>query len=143
MERATYDYFDRIEALGGVIPAIEAGFFQQEIADAAYRYQREIDERRRIVVGVNEFEADEPLAVPLLEMDPQGYERQCARLAQVREERDNGAVGQALDRLRIAAQGTENTMPYILDAVRVYATLQEIMDVFRDVFGLYREPMII
>ena len=143
MEREAYDYFDRIEALGGVIPAIKAGFFQQEVADAAYHYQREIDERRRIIVGVNEFEADEPLEVPLLEIDPQGYERQCARLAQVREGRDSGAVGQALDRLRIAAQGTENTMPYILDAVRVYATLQEIMDVFRDVFGLYREPMII
>ena len=143
LERQAYDYFDRIEALGGVIPAIEAGFFQQEIADAAYRYQREIDERRRIIVGVNEFAADEPLQVPLLEIDPQGHERQCARLAQVRAERDNGAVGQALDRLRIAAQGTENTMPYILDAVRVYATLQEIMDIFREVFGLYREPMIV
>jgi methylmalonyl-CoA mutase N-terminal domain/subunit len=143
MERQAYDYFERVGVLGGVIPAIQVGFFQQEIADAAYRYQREIDERRRIVVGVNEFAADEPLRVPLLEMDPQGYERQCARLAQVRAERDNAAVGQALDRLRIAAQGTENTMPYILDAVRVYATLQEIMDVFRDVFGLYREPMIV
>ena len=143
IERQTYDYFERIDALGGVIPAIEAGFFQQEIADAAYRYQREIDERRRIVVGVNEFVADEPLTVPLLQMDPQGYERQCARLEQVRKERDNGAVGQALDRLRVAAQGTENTMPYILDAVRAYATLQEIMDVFRQVFGLYREPMIV
>jgi len=143
LERQAYDYFERIEALGGVIPAIEAGFFQQEIADAAYRYQREIDERRRIIVGVNEFAADEPLRVPLLKMDPQGYERQCARLAQARAERDNAAVGQALDRLRIAAQGTENTMPRILDAVRVYATLQEIMDVFREVFGLYREPMIV
>ncbi|RLC83102.1 MAG: methylmalonyl-CoA mutase [Chloroflexi bacterium] len=142
MERRAYEYFERIEALGGVIPAIEAGFFQQEIADAAYRYQREIDERRRIVVGVNEYAEEEPLRVPLLKMDPQGYERQCARLAQVRAERDNAAVGQALDRLRIAAQGTENTMPYILDAVRVYATLQEIMDIFREVFGLYREPMI-
>ena len=143
LERQAYEYFDKIEALGGVIPAIEAGFFQQEIADAAYRYQREIDERRRIVVGVNEFVAEEPLKIPLLEMDPQGYERQCARLAQVRAERDNGAVGQALDRLRIAAQSTENLMPYILDAVRVYATLQEVMDIFREVFGLYREPMIL
>jgi len=142
IERQAYDYFESIEALGGVIPAIEVGFLQQEVADAAYRYQREIDERRRVIVGVNEFVADEPLRVPLLDMDPQGYERQCARLARVRAERDSGAVGQALDRLRIAAQGMENTMPYILDAVRVYATLQEIMDVFREVFGLYREPMI-
>ncbi len=143
MEQEVYDYFEQIEALGGVIPAIETGFFQQEIADAAYQYQREIDERRRIVVGVNEFESDEPVEVPRLKMDPQGYERQVCRLEQVRAERDNGAVGQALDRLRIAAQGTENTMPYILDAVRAYATLQEMMDVFREVFGIYREPMII
>jgi methylmalonyl-CoA mutase N-terminal domain/subunit len=143
LEREVYDYFERIEALGGVIPAIQAGFFQQEIADAAYRYQREIDERRRTIVGVNEFVADEPLTVPLLEMDPQGYERQLARLEQVRTERDSGAVGQAMDRLRVAAQGTENTMPYILDAVRVYATLQEVMDVFREVFGLYQEPVIL
>ena len=142
MERQAYDYFERIEALGGVVPAIETGFFQQEIADAAYRYQQEIDERRRIIVGVNEYVADEPLRIPLLKMDPKGYERQVARLNRVRRERDNGAVGQALDRLRIAAQGTENTMPYILDAVRVYATLQEMMDVFREAFGLYREPMI-
>jgi len=143
IERQAYDYFERIEALGGVIPAIEAGFFQQEIADAAYRYQREIDEDRRSIVGVNKYAEDTPLRVPLLKMDPQGYERQCARLEQMKEERDNGAVGQALDRLRIAAQGTENTMPYILDAVRAYATLQEVMDVFREVFGLYQEPMIV
>ena len=143
MERDVYDYFEQIETLGGVIPAIETGFFQQEIADAAYQYQREIDEGRRVVVGVNEFESDEPIKVPLLKMDPRGYERHIARLEQVRAERDNGAVGQALDRLRIAAQGTENTMPYILDAVRAYATLQEMMDVFREVFGVYREPMII
>ncbi len=149
LEGCAYDYFERVEALGGIIPAIEAGFFQQEIADAAYRYQCEIDERWRIVVGVNEYAEEQPLRIPLLEIDPvgwqpsAGYERQCARLAQVRAERDNGAVGQALERLRIAAQSTENTMPYILEAVRAYATLQEIMDVFREVFGLYREPMIV
>jgi methylmalonyl-CoA mutase N-terminal domain/subunit len=143
IEQQAYDYFERIEVLGGVIPAIETGFFQQEIADAAYRYQREIDGQRRIVVGLNDFVADEPLRVPLLEMDPRGFETQCDRLIQVREERDSGTVGQALDRLRIAAQSTENTMPHILDAVRAYATLQEIMDVFREVFGLYRESTIL
>ncbi len=143
IESQAYDYFDQIEALGGMLPAIEAGFFQQEIADAAYRYQREIDEKKRVVVGVNEYVEDEPIEVPLLKMDPEGYKKQCTRLERVREERDNGAVGQALDRLRIAAQGTENMMPHILDAVRVYATLQEITDVLREVFGLYREPMII
>ncbi len=143
IEDQVYDYFQRIETLGGVIPAVEAGFFQQEIADAAYRYQREIDEHRRVVVGVNAYEEKAPPRIPILRMDPEGYQRQCARLRQVREERDSGAVGQALDRLRIAAQGTENTMPYIMDAVRAYATLQEMMDVFREVFGLYREPMIV
>ncbi|MGD2177454.1 MAG: methylmalonyl-CoA mutase family protein, partial [Anaerolineae bacterium] len=143
IEARVYDYFDKIEALGGVIPAVETGFFQQEIADAAYRYQREIEERERIVVGVNEYEEAEPPQIPVLRMDPAGYSRQCARLERVRAERDSGAVGQALDRLRIAAQGTENTMPYILDAVRAYATLQEIMDVFRDVYGLYRESTVI
>jgi methylmalonyl-CoA mutase N-terminal domain/subunit len=143
LEQQADEYFERIKALGGVIPAIEAGFFQQEITNAAYRYQREIDERRRFVVGINEYAEEEPLRIPLLEMDPQGYERQCARLKKVRSERDKGAAGQALDRLRIAAQGTENMMPHILDAVRVYATLQEIMDVFREVFGPYREPAIV
>jgi methylmalonyl-CoA mutase N-terminal domain/subunit len=143
IEKQVYEYFDRIEALGGVIPAIEQGFFQQEIADAAYRYQREIDERKRLVVGVNEYAEDEPPEIPILRMDPEGYRKQSARLEKVRRERDNGAVGQALDRLRIAAEGTENTMPHILNAVRTYATLQEIMDVFRDVFGPYREPLVI
>jgi methylmalonyl-CoA mutase N-terminal domain/subunit len=143
IEKQVYDYFERIEALGGVIPAIEAGFLQQEIADAAYRYQREIDTRKRIVVGVNEYEETEPPQIPILRMDPAGFRKQCARLRKARADRDSGAAGQALDRLRIAAQGTENTMPFILDAVRAYATLQEIMDVFREVFGLYREPMVI
>jgi len=143
IEEQAYEYFDRIETLGGVIPAIEQGFFQQEIADAAYRYQREIDERKRLVVGVNEYEEEKPPEIPILRMDPEGYEKQCARLERVREERDNRAVEEALSRLRAAAEGTENTMPYILDAVRAYATLQEIMDVFRDVFGIYREPMVI
>lgn len=143
MEQQVYDYFASIEALGGVIPAIEQGFLQQEIADAAYRYQREIDKKERVIVGVNEYAEEEPARIPILRLDPEGYRKQCARLEQVRSERDNGAVGQALDRLRIAAQGTENTMPYIVQAVRAYATLQEIMDVFRDAFGLYREPMVI
>jgi len=143
MERQAYDYFEKIKLLGGVLPAIEAGFFQQEIADAAYRYQREIDDDRRVIVGINKYAEDTPLRIPLLKMDPQGYERQRARLEQMRAERDNGAVGQALDRLRIAAQGTENTMPHILDAVRAYATLQEVMDVFREVFGSYQEPLIV
>jgi methylmalonyl-CoA mutase N-terminal domain/subunit len=143
MEQETYDYFQKIEALGGVIPAIERGFFQREIAEAAYRYQMEIDTHQRVVVGVNELTEDEPIRIPLMEMDPEGYERQVARLERVRRERDNERVGVALDALRQAARSTENTMPYILDCVRAYATLSEIMGVFRDVFGEYREPTII
>jgi methylmalonyl-CoA mutase N-terminal domain/subunit len=139
MEAQARDYFRRIDDLGGVLPAIEAGFLQGEIADAAFRYQREIDEKRRLIVGVNAFEDEQPLRIPLLEMDPAGYERQAERLRRLRAARDPGAVGQALDRLRLACQGTENMMPHILQAVRVYATLGEIINVMRDVFGTYTE----
>lgn len=140
IEKQAYDYFRRIEELGGVLPAIEKGFFQSEIADAAYRYQREIDEKVRAIVGVNAYQDDTPLTIPLQEMDPNGYNRQVSRLKELRQTRDQGRVGQALDRLRIACQGTENTMPYILDAVRAYATLGEIIGVMKDVFGMYQEP---
>ncbi len=140
IEKQAYEYFRRIEELGGVLPAIEKGFFQREISEAAYRYQREIDQGIRKVVGVNAYTDDVPLSIPLLEMDPKGYDRQVARLNEVRRTRDKGRVGQALDRLRIACQGTENTMPYILDAVRAYATLGEIIGVMKDVFGTYEEP---
>ncbi len=126
--------------LGGLIPAIDKGFFQSEISDAAYRYQREIDQGIRNIVGVNSYQDEKPVKIPILAMDPQGYQRQVERLAQVRSSRDAGRVGQALDRLRIACQGSENTMPYILEAVRSYATLGEIVIVMRDVFGTYQEP---
>ena len=143
MEAETWRYFEQIDALGGVLPAIEAGFFQQEIADAAYRYQREIDNQQRVIVGVNDFVNDEPLNIPILDMNPQGYEEQCARLDDVRQSRDNEAVARCLADLRRAAQGTYNLMPFILEAVKAYATLQEIMDVLRDVFGEYQEMTII
>jgi methylmalonyl-CoA mutase N-terminal domain/subunit len=140
IEKQAYDYFRRIEELGGVLPAIEKGFFQGEIADAAYRYQREIDEDVRKIVGVNAYQEDKPYKIPILRMDPEGYRRQIKRLETLRKERDNARVGQALDRLRLACQGTENTMPYIMEAVRAYATLGEIVDVMREVFGTYQEP---
>jgi methylmalonyl-CoA mutase, N-terminal domain len=140
IEAQAYDYFRRIEAIGGVLPAIDKGFFQSEISDAAYRYQREIDSGERRIVGVNAYVDEKIPSVPLLAMDPQGYQRQMARLEQVRRERDPGRVGQALDRLRIACEGTENTMPYILDAVRAYATLGEMIAVMKETFGVYEEP---
>lgn len=139
IEEQAYDYFERVQEMGGVLPAIEKGFFQSEIADAAYRYQREINEGKRKVIGVNAYQAEEKPDVPILKVDPEGYKAQVKRLASLREERDAGRVGQALDRLRIACQGSENTMPYIIDAVRAYATLGEIVDVMKDVFGTYRE----
>jgi len=140
IERQAYDYFSRIEDMGGVIPAIEKGFFQSEIADAAYRYQRDIDAGARKIVGVNAYAEDKPLSIPLLKMDSQGYERQVKRLEELRRTRDSGQVGQALDRLRIACQGSENTMPLLLDAVRAYATLGEIIGVMKEVYGVYQEP---
>jgi methylmalonyl-CoA mutase N-terminal domain/subunit len=140
MEAQAREYFRRIDELGGVLPALEVGFFQREIHEAAYRYQREIDEGQRNIVGVNAFLDDTHIKIPLLEMDPEGYRRQVERLEELRLTRDNGAVGQALDRLRIACQGAENTMPFILQAVHSYATLGEIIDVMREVFGTYEEP---
>jgi methylmalonyl-CoA mutase N-terminal domain/subunit len=143
IEAQARDYFRQIEHLGGVIPAIKSGFFQREIAEAAYRYQREIDAKQRVIVGVNEYVEDEPFTIPILEMDPEGERRQIARLRRLRQERDNEQVGATLAALRQAAQGTENMMPFILDAVRAYATLQEITDVLREVFGIYQEPAIV
>jgi methylmalonyl-CoA mutase N-terminal domain/subunit len=140
IEAEAMDYFRRIDDLGGVLPAIEKGFFQGEISDAAYRYQREIDKGVRKIVGVNAYAEDKPLNIPLLEMDPAGYARQAERLKQVRQERDAGRVGQALDRLRLACAGNENSMPYILEAVRAYATLSEIVGVMKKEFGIYQEP---
>ncbi|MBI3733509.1 MAG: methylmalonyl-CoA mutase, partial [Chloroflexi bacterium] len=143
MEREAYRYFSEIESVGGVIPAIENGYFQREIADSAARYQREIEEGQRTIVGVNDYVDDQPLQVPILKMDPHGERRQLERLARVKRERDGLAVQSRLSALRDAAARTDNLMPFILSAVESYATLQEIMDVFRDVFGQYQEPVIL
>jgi methylmalonyl-CoA mutase N-terminal domain/subunit len=141
IEQQVYDYWQQVEALGGVLPAIEQGFYQSEISSAAYLYQRETDDNERVIVGVNGYvDEDEDLRIPILQMDPEGYDRQVNRLKQLRAERDNERVEQTLNALRNAAEGNDNTMPYILDAVRAYATLGEITDLFREVFGEYREP---
>ena len=139
MEKQAYDYFEKIQDLGGVLPAIEVGFFQGEISDSAYRYQREIDQQVRQVIGVNAYLDEKEPEIPLLRMDPEGFRNQVSRIRKVKKDRDQGHVGQKLDRLRIACQGTENTMPHILEAVHAYATLGEITEVMKDVFGVYRE----
>jgi len=140
MEEETYKYFDRVEKLGGVIPAIEKGFFQREIAEASYRYQREIDSKKRIVVGVNEYTIDEDISIPILKMDEKGEERQINRLKNLRKNRNNTKVERNLERLSKAASGDENLMPYILECVHSYATLGETCQILRDVFGEYEEP---
>jgi len=137
-ERAANDYIRRIDQMGGMIPAIEAGFPQREIGAASYRYQREVEAGERVIVGVNRFQSsDEP--IELLEIDEKAGQTQCAKLEALRKRRDNAAVGNSLDALRRAAEGSRNTMPLILDAVRAYATLGEICDALRGVFGSYQE----
>ncbi|MGH2543870.1 MAG: acyl-CoA mutase large subunit family protein, partial [Ardenticatenaceae bacterium] len=144
MERQAYDYFHQIEELGGVIAAVRQGFFQREIADAAARYQWEIDTNKRIIVGVNGYEMDEELNIPILRMDEKGYARQVARLQQLRAERDNEEVQRTLTALHEAARRADVNMMYpIIDAVRAYATLQEMMDVLRQEWGEYREPLVV
>lgn len=141
IEAQVYDYWRQVQELGGVLPAIEHGFYQMEISNAAYQYQQEIDASQRTIVGVNGYvHADEEIRIPILRMDPQGYQRQVSRLQKLRAERDNQRVAETLSALKDAAAGTENTMPYLIEAVRAYATLGEITDVFREVFGTYQEP---
>jgi methylmalonyl-CoA mutase N-terminal domain/subunit len=142
MEEECYKYFDKIEALGGVIPAIERGFFQREIANAAYQYQKEIEEKKRTIVGVNDYVLDEPLRIELLKMDPEGEKRQIERLKELRAKRDNKKVNELMSQLRSKADSDENLMPYIIDCVRAYCTLGEITGVFREVFGEYKEEPI-
>ena len=142
MERETLAYFERIQALGGVIPAIEKGFFQREIADSAYRYQRQLQSGELKVVGVNCYAEDEPSRIELLKITPEVERRQLERLREVKARRDPGAVRDALDEVRAVCRGKENIMPTLLRAVKAYATLGEIIGVMREEFGEYREPAI-
>ncbi len=142
MERQCLAYFERIDALGGVEKAIDAGFFAHEIGDASYQQQREIDSKERIIVGVNEFVDDSP-ETPILLVDKEVERLQHERLARVRRERDPNAVAQALEALRKAAINDQNTMPAFLAAAHAYCTLGEQMDVLREVYGVYEEPILI
>jgi len=143
MEREAREYIRRIDHMGGMIPAIERGFPQTEIANASYEYQHSIETGEQKIVGVNAFveHSEEPLEI--LGIDPSAQAHQLEKLARLKSRRDNGRVRQCLDELRDAAQGSENTMPHILDAVRAYATVGEICDVFREVFGVYTETSVL
>jgi methylmalonyl-CoA mutase N-terminal domain/subunit len=116
---------------------------QQEIAEASYRQQIEVDSNRRIIVGVNKYATAERPSIPILAMDPNGYDRQIARLKQLRLTRDNAEVEAALNGLRTACDSDENVMPHLITAAKAYATLGEITDVMREVFGVYYEPVAI
>jgi methylmalonyl-CoA mutase, N-terminal domain len=138
IEAAALDYMKRIDEMGGMIPAIESGFPQAEIADASFRYQREVEAGERIVVGVNGFQSEEK-PIEILQIDRTAQRHQMQKLAALRARRNNAEVERTLAGLREAARGEANTMPYLLDAVRAYATLGEISSALRGVFGSYRE----
>jgi methylmalonyl-CoA mutase N-terminal domain/subunit len=140
MEEEAEEYFRKIDELGGVLKAIDAGFFQQEIADAAFAYQKKIEQGRRVVVGVNKYEIpDEELTIEVLKIDPEVERIQMKRLARVRSERSAKEVDKALNGLRQAANDDGNLMPYFLNCARAYATLGETLDVLREEFGEYKE----
>jgi len=139
LERQAYDYFDRIERLGGVIAAIEQNFMQREIADAAFRYQAEVEQGERVVVGVNRYEQEDEQPIPILRIDPSLEQKQIDRVQALRARRDRAAVEAALARLQSDVATDTNLMPAILDAARAYATLGEMCDTLRDVWGTWRE----
>lgn len=138
IEEEAQAYIDRISAMGGSVKAIETGYMQREIQDSAYQYQRQIETGSRVIVGLNKFQVKEQPPQNLLRVDMSVQKSQGEKIAAVKAKRDSAAVAQALAELRTAAQGTANLMPPILAAVKSYATLQEICDVMRDVFGEYR-----
>ena len=141
VERGAWDYIGKIDAMGGMVAAIECSYPQREIAEASYRYQMEVDRREKIIVGVNDYVSEErPLDI--LQIDETVAKRQAARLNKLRAERSREEVTRRLDAIRVAAQGAANLMPFIYDAVKAYATLGEICGAMRDVFGTYEEVAI-
>ena len=139
LKEAAFDYIDRIEDMGGALAALDESYQIREIHDSAYKHQQEVERGERIVVGVNQYQAPTPPIEKIQTIDPEETKKQLDRLARVRRERDNGAVEAALRRLEDVARGDENTLPIILDCVEAYATVGEISDVFRGVFGEQQE----
>ena len=143
IERQAYDYFRQIDEMGGMIEAIEVGFPMREIAEASARYQRELEERKRYMVNVNVYEPQDEQDVEIHRIDPEISERQLQRLKDLKERRDNDLVERRLEELKDAARGDENTMYPIIEAVRAYATVEEISKALQEVFGSYRETPVI
>ncbi|HEY6119318.1 MAG TPA: methylmalonyl-CoA mutase family protein [Pyrinomonadaceae bacterium] len=141
MERSALDYFAKIDAMGGMVSAIEKGFPQREIHDSAYEYQKAVERGDQVIVGVNKYAMnDEPAGVPILVIDESVRDHQVERLRKTRDRRDAGAASNALERLKRVAKIGENTMPATIDAVRAYASLGEICSALRDIYGVYEEP---
>jgi methylmalonyl-CoA mutase, N-terminal domain len=143
LEDGTEKYCRTIDNMGGMIAAIERGYPQREIAESAYRFQQDVERKRQVIVGVNEFVTDDEEPIPILQIDEQAAERQMEKTERLRRQRSADAVQRALDRVRVAAAGTDNTMPAFVDAVRAYATIGEMCDALRDVWGEYQEQAII
>jgi methylmalonyl-CoA mutase N-terminal domain/subunit len=140
MEEEAFAYIKKIDEMGGMVAAIEKNYPQLEIADAAYRYQKQIDGKEKTVIGVNKYVTGEELPVEILQIEEELEKKQIELTNEVKNGRKNKRIKAALQRLGEAAQGDDNLMYPILDAVKAYATEQEICDVFRDVFGIYRDP---
>jgi len=143
MEEKAMEYIQKIDDMGGVLPAIEKGFFQKEIADSAYRYQKEVDEKKRIIVGSNEYSIEEECPINLLRIEPKVEKEQVARLQKLRRERDNTKVKEILEKLQNKAEKDANLMSIIIEAVKAYVTLGEITEVLREVYGEYKELIVI
>jgi methylmalonyl-CoA mutase N-terminal domain/subunit len=139
IENGAREYIEKIDAMGGVIKAIEKGYIQNEIGDSAYRYQREVESKKRVVVGLNQFTVEEAPPSNLLKVKPEVEQIQKEKLAGVKKNRDNARVKDVLQRLKKAAQGSDNLMPVTLEAVKCYTSLGEIADTLREVFGVYQE----
>jgi len=139
IEKKAMEYIRKIDEMGGAIKAIESGYIQQEIAESAYQYQKDIESKKRIIVGVNQFQIEEPPLRDILRIQPEVEKYQKEKLSRVKKERDPGKVKETLAKLKKAAQGTDNVVPPIFEAVKAYATLGEISDTLREVFGEYRE----
>ncbi|MEW6296928.1 MAG: methylmalonyl-CoA mutase family protein [Thermodesulfobacteriota bacterium] len=140
MEKDAFAYIERIDELGGMIRAIEIGYPQKEIADAAYRYQQQLDSGEKVIVGVNKYVIPEERPLEILKIDPEVERRQVERVRRIKRERDQALVKEKLGRVHAACRNGENLMPVLIDAVKAYCTLGEISDVYRDVFGVYRDP---
>jgi len=143
IENKAMEYISEINKMGGAPKAIEKGYIQKEIARSAYNHQRAVDSGEQVIVGVNRFTVEEEHAPETLEVGIETERRQIERLKRLRQERDNQKVSEVLDRVRSAARGDQNVMPVLIEAVKAYATVGEISDAFRDVFGEYREPSVL